>query len=221
MRDTSHDVDDPDASMTDPSWHKTFIYANSFATTGRTHSIVIKDGGLVFTQGNFASSALRMLVKPTMKGFWVPVNVLHGATLRLGGNGELNELIGLQNCAQLIGGKIELRTKKMRSFELVPISYIYELDIRNCEQLLDLERMPDICATLWINYQQLKQNLKHIFYACRSTCTVKLPSDSDKTLENVINQGLKRKAGQMTDKQALLRLQTDLIDHDFDEYSDI
>lgn len=220
MRDTSHDVDDPDASMTDPNWHRSFIMSqmNAYPPAGVKTMMTAVNDRLVFMQGSFSQYALRMLMMPTMKGFWVPVRIDHGATLQL----RFPELIGLKNCAEMVGGKIVIKSGKIRSFELVSITRIFELDIASSEQLLDLELLPTVVSTLTINFQQLKLNLKHIFYACSEHCTIKLPDiGGDKKLENVINQGLKRKASQMTATQALLRLQTDLIDHDLDEYSDI
>lgn len=221
MRDTSGDVDDPGASMTDANWHKSYVYSHSHTSTGPKHMLKVENGRLVFIQGLFTGHhALRMIIKPTMKGFWVPVSIQHGAHIKFDGLFG-KELIGLQNCAEHVGGKITVRSASMRSFELVPITFINELDIAECEHLLDLAKMPSVLTTLVINYQQLKLNLKHIFNACSPRCNVKLPSDSDKKLENIINYGLMRKGGYLNERQALLQLQTDLIDHDFEEYSDI
>lgn len=210
---------DPD-DMSDKAWHKTYIYSNSLATTGPTHSIKIEGDRLIFKQGNFASSALKRLIKPTMKGFWVPIRIDHGACLRLNGP-AFNELIGLRDCSAHVGGKLIIGSSRLRSFELIPVTSIFALDIGGCENLRDLEGMPSVLSELTINYEQLKLNLKTVFYACSAACTINLPSLSDKLLENVINQGLRRKGGSMTERQALLQLQTDLIDHDLDEYSNI
>lgn len=216
-----YDPNDDDPDLSDQAWHKSYIYANSYATTGPTHSIKLENGRLIFKQGNFAASALKRIVKPTMKGFWVPISVMHGAELRLV-RPVFDELIGLQNCAEHVGGKIVIASKRLRTFELIPITYINELDIRDCENLLQLEHMPAVLTSLTLNYEQVKHNLKFIFNACSPRCTVRLPSDSDKQLEHIINCGLMRKGSpSMNERQALLQLQTDLIDHDLDEYSNI
>jgi hypothetical protein len=217
VRDTSLDVDDPEVSMIDANWHKSFILSHVGQMGAKPMMSRVGDN-LVFKQGVFGQWALRKLIKPTMKGFWVPVKVDHGATLNL----KFTELIGLQNCSTHVGGKIAIVSSSLRSFELIPIDIIYELDISGCGNLLDLEGLPGIRSILALNYQQLKLNLKHVFMACDANCKVKLPSQSDKKLENIINAGLMRKASQsMNERQALLQLQTDLIDHDLEEYSDI
>ena len=217
MRDTSLDVDDPNVSMTDITYHKSYIYSHCHASTNLKHMLKVENDRLIFMQGNFLTYALKQLIKPTMKGFWVPVRIDHGASLKF----THDELIGLQNCGEHVGGKISIASKKIKTFQLVPITFINELDIESCEHLLDFDGMPNVLTSLTINYQQLKHNLKHIFYACSPRCTVKLPSESDKNLEHIVNYGILRKGGRLTDRQALLQLQTDLIDHDFDEYSDI
>lgn len=226
VRDKSGDVDDPNVSMTDANWHQSYIRSHSHTSVGPKHIVKVENDRLVFSQGLFSGYTLRMIIKPTMKGFWIPVSIQHGAHIRLDGSFN-EELIGLQNCAEHVGGKITICSAKMQSFRLVPITFINELNISECTHLLDLTKLPNVLTTLAINQQQLKLNLKHIFLACSPRCAIKLlpfslyPSMKDKKLENIINIGLLRKGGQLNERQALLQLQTDLIDHDFEEYSNI
>lgn len=219
IRDTSRDVDDPNASMTDPEWHKKYIETHS----SNVRIKVGEGGSLIFDYGYFSSFALNMLLKPTMKGFWVPVIINQGAFLDL----ENKNLIGLSNCASHVTGKISLASDSLRSFELIPIQEIRRFDISECCNLLSLEGMPSVHMLLKINDKQLKKNLKNVFMSCGSGCEVQLFNCSLNmigsrflALQDLITSGLARKL-RKPPVEALLELQAELIDNDFDEYSDI
>ena len=107
MRDTSGD-NDGDVDMSDSVWHRSRIMAN--INQSLQHQMFTYNDELVFKQGIFGSS-LKTLIKPTMKGFWVPISIQHDAELKL----HFPELIGLQNCSEHVSGKITIKSKSISS----------------------------------------------------------------------------------------------------------
>lgn len=228
IRSTQDDIDDPNANLKDPNWHCDFIksHANGSILGALKPSVTVEGDQLVFSAGMFKSEWLRKLVMPTMKGFWVPVKVRSAATLLL----RMPELIGLKNCANYVSGMIQIDSRSLRSLELIPITKINELDIGRCENLKTLDGLPTIARRLQLAPNQLKLNLANVFNACDASAEIflygssinGLSISSSKKLASIVNAGILRKGSpSMTERKALLQLQTDLIDHDFEEYSDI
>ena len=211
MIDDSHLPDD----MTDIEWHVKNIVKRAVPVV----KVSNHNGVLYFEDGVFQSFAIKDLLLPTMKGFWVPIQIGNAAVVTI----SHNELIGLKNLDPHIGGRLTLLTSKMRSFELSPLLSANQLNIAGCVNLNDFSKLPSVFTQLIINEEQLKGNLHKLMTKCSVGCSIKInclvhdkinptqAADMSDIISHAIEHGDDPKA-------KFYKLQQDLVDAGFEEY---